>query len=162
MLTLSEQFQAPVEKSLKEEQSMSIAHKYMTAHYPVKLHTLQWQLAGLNNLYDSRLPSWWNDAVMQILSTMRIKWQPTHIEGRTALLSSYSCKCIAVRVCPTEFLLFFCILKHMINKSGLITTLQYKIARLCYLKTLNPRKLLCLLQWDIINYECLLSSMFYY
>jgi hypothetical protein len=30
MPTLSEQFQTPVEKSLKEEQSMSIAHKYMT------------------------------------------------------------------------------------------------------------------------------------
>jgi hypothetical protein len=27
MPTLSEQFQTPVEKSLKEEQSMSIAHK---------------------------------------------------------------------------------------------------------------------------------------
>jgi hypothetical protein len=25
----------------------------------------------------------------------------------------------------------------MINESGLITTLQYKIARLCYLKTFN-------------------------
>jgi hypothetical protein len=39
--------------------------------------------------------------------------------------------------------------KHMINKSGLITTLQYKIARLCYLKTLNPRKVLCLLKTKI-------------
>ena len=32
----------------------------------------------------------------------------------------------------------------MINQStGLINTLQYKIARLCYLKSFNPRPLLC-------------------
>ena len=33
--TVSEQFQAPVEQSKKEEQSMSITHKYITNHFPV-------------------------------------------------------------------------------------------------------------------------------
>jgi hypothetical protein len=52
---------------------------------------------------------------------------------------------------------------YMINQSpGLINTLQYKIAGLLYLKTLNPRQLVCVLQWDIINYDCLLSSMLNY
>jgi hypothetical protein len=52
---------------------------------------------------------------------------------------------------------------YMINQSpDLINILQYKIAGLWYLKTFNPRHLLCLLQWYIINYEFLLSSMFNY
>jgi hypothetical protein len=35
---------------------------------------------------------------------------------------------------------------YMINQStGLINTLQYKIAGLCYLKSFNPRHLLCVL-----------------
>jgi hypothetical protein len=36
---------------------------------------------------------------------------------------------------------------YMINQStGLINTLQYKIAGLCYIKSFNPRHLLCVLQ----------------
>jgi hypothetical protein len=40
----------------------------------------------------------------------------------------------------------------MINQStGLINTLQYKIARLCYLKSFNPRHLLCVLYVLLLN-----------
>ena len=45
----------------------------------------------------------------------------------------------------------------MINQStGLVNTLQYKIAGLCYLKSFNPRHLLCELQYisSIMNAYC--------
>jgi hypothetical protein len=41
------------------------------------------EIALLNNLYGSNLPSWWNDTVKFF---PQVKWQPTHIKGQTALL----------------------------------------------------------------------------
>jgi hypothetical protein len=48
-----------------------------------------------------------------LVETMPVKWQPTHIKGRRALLSSYSCTCITVRVCHPGFY-YFSISKYML------------------------------------------------
>ena len=103
-----------------------------------------------------------------LVENMTVKWQPTHIKGRITLLSSYSCKCITVS--PPGFYYFLYSQTHavytscliinaipfayiyLINQStDLINTLQYKIARFWYLKTLNPPHLLCLLKWDVTS-----------
>jgi hypothetical protein len=38
-------------------------------------------MVELSKLYGPNLPSWWNDAVMEIISSIWVKWQPTHIKG---------------------------------------------------------------------------------
>ena len=41
-------FKNPIEKSVKGEKLISVKHKYMTAHFPGLVHTLQYKVAELS------------------------------------------------------------------------------------------------------------------
>jgi hypothetical protein len=43
-----QQFQIPIEISLKEAKSMPLAHRYITAHFSRLVQSFQWKMVGLN------------------------------------------------------------------------------------------------------------------